>query len=48
MKRLTLLLAAFCIAQSSFSAQPNILCSPAVATPGQLLSSTSVEARSHL
>lgn len=34
MKLLTLLLAAFCIAQSSFSAQPNILCNPAVATPG--------------
>ena len=48
MKRLMLLFATFCMVQSSFSAQPNILCNPAVATPGQLLSSTSVEAQSHL
>ena len=34
MKRLTLLLATFCMAQSSFSAPPNILCNLAVATPG--------------
>jgi len=75
MKLFTLLLAAFCMVQSSFSAPPNILCNLAVATPGlqlvtaadlksfwptttehcrkacsrgQLLSSTDVEARSHL